>query len=730
MSYLRIARSRLFTRYAVLIAFMVSGLIVALAASEIAQAWRDNESRAASLHAERARSAATRIKDHLAAIEGQVRGVANLPWTAPGMGSPEREFEYRRLQAVVPALAELRFIDSMRRERVRVSQTGLNIPSQESDSELPVASDGKTKYGNAVFRGGIDPYAWAVFPEAAGGGATAALVNMKFVSDFAEAMRFGRTGRAFVVDGAGYVIAHPDIRLVLRRINVSKFPAMAAAIDGRDPGTEGRSFDGSAAEFAAAPIGDTGWWTLVEQSREEVLEPVRTAAYRAMAIALIGLACALAFALMLARHLSGPIVELRSVASRIRAGDLDARAHVGTSDEIEELADELNRMAGELKASYTGLEAKVSERTRELAQANAAKTRFLAAASHDLRQPMHAIGLLTGILGERVQQADARAVLEMVQQSVSAMEKLFSSLLDISKLDAGIVTPNVAVVEVSSLLRQIANTFAPLAQEKGLRLRLRPCSAFVLSDRELLERIVGNLVANAIRYTTEGSVLLGCRRRGGALRVVVADTGKGSPAQHLEDIFSEFFQVPGTERSTGLGLGLSIVKRSADLLGHPIMVTSVPGRGSVFAIDVPLAANPATAGKPQTDALPGGLQGFLVAVVDDEPINRFATQALFEQWGCEVVAAESMRGLLEKMDGRLRTPDLIVSDLRLADGETGVDVIEAIRELAARPIPALILTGDSLAPEETARIESIDAFIFHKPLRPADLRAAAGELLL
>ncbi len=234
----------------------------------------------------------------------------------------------------------------------------------------------------------------------------------------------------------------------------------------------------------------------------------------------------------------------------------------------------------------------------EAERANAAKSKFLAAASHDLRQPVQALVYFSNVLALKVKDDSARAVLGDMQHSIDAIGGLLDSLLDVSKLDAGIVVPTVQEFSVAALLERMQVEFAPMAADRGLRLTVMPCEARIVSDPHLLGRIVQNLVANAVRYTASGRILIGCRRAGAALRICVLDTGSGIPQDRLDDIFEEFTQLenPERDRSKGLGLGLAIVDRLSRLLGHPVAVRSTVGRGSMFAVSVPIAASEAGAG--------------------------------------------------------------------------------------------------------------------------------------
>ncbi|MBL8532489.1 MAG: response regulator [Betaproteobacteria bacterium] len=341
----------------------------------------------------------------------------------------------------------------------------------------------------------------------------------------------------------------------------------------------------------------------------------------------------------------------------------------------------------------------LAERTREAEQANAAKSRFLASASHDLRQPVHAIGLLLGVLrGQALQRAQAEIV-DRLARSCEALEELFDGILGVSRLDAGAETPRLTAVPVHLLFTALHSAFEPLAREKGLQLRTHDCHAVVHSDPALLERVLANLVSNAIRYTHAGGVLLASRRRGAAVSIEVWDTGIGIEAQHQGAIFEEFFQCGNTERDRrrGLGLGLAIVKRLAGLLQHTVEFRSVSGRGSVFRVRVPAFDGPVP--EVADTQLPGPavrrVAGTRVLVVDDEPGVRDATVALLRQWNCEVIALGSMAEVMSVAVEWASAPDVVVSDLRLPDACSGTDLVAWLREEFNREIPALLVSGDA-----------------------------------
>lgn len=371
-------------------------------------------------------------------------------------------------------------------------------------------------------------------------------------------------------------------------------------------------------------------------------------------------------------------------------------------------------------------------RTEEAERANLAKTRFLAAASHDLRQPMHAIGLFVGTLRAKIHYPDVRQIVDKIQASVAAMEALFVDLLDISRLDAGAIVVNIKSFSIDDLIKRIDHEFRQEASDKGIDFRVVRCTARVKSDPILLNRMINNLVANAIRYTREGRVLLGCRRTKAGLRLEVRDTGIGIAPQHIDDIFQEFFQLqnPERDRSKGLGLGLSIVRRHADLLGHRVEVQSEMGKGSCFAIKLPYGdvarqVEPLSA---ESKATCAKLAGMFAIVVDDEADVRTGMEALLAEWSCLAVSASSGEDAVKQLQRHERTPDLIVSDYQLRGNETGLDAIRSIRLSLQQNIPAILITGDA-RPERLNEAKAHGFRLLIKPVEPGKLQSAMIEAL-
>jgi two-component system, sensor histidine kinase len=366
-------------------------------------------------------------------------------------------------------------------------------------------------------------------------------------------------------------------------------------------------------------------------------------------------------------------------------------------------------------------------------EANRGKTQFLAAASHDLRQPLHAMGLLAAALSAKVREPEVCDIVGSINLSVEALERLFSVLMDISKLDAGAVAPVRAPFALASMLARIERQFAPLAASRGLRLAMVRTRAWIDSDAVLLERILANLVGNALNCTEHGGAVVGVRRRDGRLWIDVVDSGVGIAARDHDRIFDEFYRA-GTARDHsrhGMGLGLAIVRRLARLLEHPVEFASAPGRGTRFSVAVPRAVAGSTAAESPCETRSnawGSLSGALIAVIDDEPSVVDGMRACFAQWGAIVIGAGSADEILDAIGDVGSYPDLIIADYRLAAGELGTHVIERLRDELGTAIPAMLVSGDASVAAITAmRASRLDVLL--KPVVPALLRETAERLL-
>lgn len=397
----------------------------------------------------------------------------------------------------------------------------------------------------------------------------------------------------------------------------------------------------------------------------------------------------------------------------------------------EALLAEIGRREG-LEHALT-VEKTAAERARDQAEAaSRAKSRFFAAASHDLRQPMHALSLFAATLVERLRYPEVRNIADQMQASIVSLTSLFDSLLDISKLDAGTIQTRVVSFRLQEIFDNVRRDFGGRAASKGIRLHVVPTQVVIRSDPLLLERIVRNLTANAVNYTSHGGVVVGVRRRDGRLRIEVRDSGPGVPAAEQQRIFEEFYQIanPERDRSKGLGLGLAIVKRLSDLLGHPVEVRSEAGHGAMFCLTVPRGilrhGAPVDAAVPALGRLDGSAQR-LVVLIEDERIIREATQTLLSDWGCQVIASASVADALVQLGEVGKKPDLIIADYRLREGATGIEAIKAIRERCGAATPAVLITGDAAA-EYLKQAQEQGFPVLHKPVAPAKLRALIASI--
>ena len=378
----------------------------------------------------------------------------------------------------------------------------------------------------------------------------------------------------------------------------------------------------------------------------------------------------------------------------------------------------------------------LTEQKEKAEQANISKTKFLASASHDMRQPIHAMGLFLGVLEERIDKEDHKIIVRKIQKSSDALGGLLDSLLDISKLDAGVIKVVRETFPLDTLFKALNNEFQAVAKEKNLQIKFRRTSLWVNSDYRILERVMRNLLSNAIRYTESGRILVGCRRYNRNTLVAVYDTGIGIPENKLQDIFCEFHQLhnPERDRSRGLGLGLAIVERMTKLLDIPLHIKSSEGNGSVFGFILP-ALQPSTLLPETTVPTPEatGFDGKLVLIIDDEEEIRESLTELLRNWHCDVIAAASGDEAIKTLQKNEKQPDIMLVDYRLRNNETGTMVVDKINAMytmrgSSVKIPAVIITGDT-APDRIREAESSGYKIMHKPVSPEALKLLLTKAL-
>lgn len=443
----------------------------------------------------------------------------------------------------------------------------------------------------------------------------------------------------------------------------------------------------------------------------------------------------------MSKQLTGRIRHISHTVDQIAGGQLQARVNAQPTAELGVLEEGINRMAASLQINQDELQARIAEATADLLakkdeaeRANTAKSRFFAAASHDLRQPLHALSLFSEVLAQKTSRQPGNHELsrlaDQIGSSVYSMQALLNALLDVSRLDANIIEVSLKHFPASQILGRIRKQYEGAAREKGLTLNIRACDCTLHSDPILLERILLNLVSNAIRYTNRGGVLLACRKRGNSMLIQVWDTGVGIPDNTHESIFQEFVQLsnPERDRNKGLGLGLAIVARMASLLGTSVTLRSHIGHGSVFGVQVPLGS--AQQIEQAESPPPAGMtiEGRLGVLVDDEESVLAAMQELFNTWNLDLIAARSTEEAISQLQRVERTPDFLITDYRLPGNTDGIEVARQFRKQFGDALPTMILTGDT-APETLQRITQAGFVILHKPVRPARLRAMLMHML-
>jgi Na+/proline symporter/signal transduction histidine kinase/CheY-like chemotaxis protein len=431
----------------------------------------------------------------------------------------------------------------------------------------------------------------------------------------------------------------------------------------------------------------------------------------------------------------GLVIEVRS--NRMPDGGLvttftDITPSVKAAEALERANATLERRVRERTRELTRLNAELARAKAEADEANVSKTRFIAAASHDILQPLNAARLYVTSLIERQRLGNGEGedadLVSNIDASLDAVEEIFTALLDISRLDNGAMKPEIGDFRIDELLDRLEVEFAPLARAKGLDLVFMPCSLHVRSDRRLLRRLLQNLISNAIKYTPAGRVVVGCRRHGANLRIEVYDTGIGIPSGKRRAVFKEFHRLDqGARVARGVGLGLSIVERIARVLDFEVVLKSNVGRGSRFSIELPRATSVTGAPKLQTVTRldVGRLDGIVVLCIDNEPAILDGTETLLGGWGCRTLKAADLAEALAAIEASGLEPDGFLVDYHL-DGGNGITAIAELRRRLGRPVPAILITADrSLRVREEARSEG--AHLLNKPIKPASLRALIAQ---
>lgn len=461
-------------------------------------------------------------------------------------------------------------------------------------------------------------------------------------------------------------------------------------------------------------------------------------------VGLLSLLFGMALAVLLSRGVIRPITRITQLVERIGQGDFAAVDKLCdpafARDPLQDLQRHIHLMAKRLSEARFELEQQVElatqalrEKKEEAEQANVAKSRFLAAASHDLRQPTHALGLFVSRLAQLPHDRQTGELIGNLDASVRAMQNLLDGLLDISRLEAGAVQVDRRPFALSGLFDQLQQALSAEAADKGLRLRVRPTPLWVMSDATLIYRVLLNLTGNALRYTERGGVLVAARQlASGRVELQVWDSGVGIAPEHQQAVFAEFYQVGNAarDRTKGLGLGLNIVQRTVNLLDHPLTMRSLPGRGTRFTLNLPSAAGPQAQEVEVTKdkVVPDDVRDRCALVVEDDALARSALVGLLVSWGMRVAQARGASDAIECLAQGL-VPDVIVSDYRLQEGHNGMQLVQGLRQRLGTATPACLMSGDT-DPGLIQAAQAAGLTLLHKPVRPAKLRSLLRHLLM
>lgn len=432
------------------------------------------------------------------------------------------------------------------------------------------------------------------------------------------------------------------------------------------------------------------------------------------------------------RNISNPLHALTDTINSISAlhdvEDSEIERELMTrGDELGMVSRSFNKLKHDLSAQDKNL--RIAKEEAE--KANRAKSQFLAAASHDLRQPLHAMQMYTTVLKQKIRNKDALKIISDIEEVSISTGRLLNTILDVSKLEAGSVKPQIEVFSVNQLLNRIARNYKPLSYKKGLSMHIHPCALYIKSDPILLEQVVGNFISNAIRYTESGKIVVGCRRRKGKVSIEVHDSGPGIPKMHRDVIFNDFYQIHNKERDKdkGLGLGLGIVRRLSECLGHAIEHNSKLKRGSKFSVIVETVSKNIVENYHSNENVMSvhNLKNTKVFIAEDDNTVLHATQLLLESWGCIVSYAKTASEAIQILSNCETLPDVMIIDFRLPD-MNGKLLVEKINKNTQDAIPAFFVTGEA-EPDVIAKLLNNKYYVLSKPVHPAKLRSLISNLV-
>ncbi|PSO18228.1 hybrid sensor histidine kinase/response regulator [Bradyrhizobium sp. MOS003] len=749
--HLRTPPGRLFRKYLYSIVALAFAALAISTGFDVWFSYREQKQLLAATQREQAASAAIQIGQFIGQIESQIRWLARLP---PELSTNEdQRLNAIRLMRLSPAIAEIAELDSQGIERVRVSRRVADRIGSKADlSASPAfrgANDSRAYYGPVYFFGDTEPY---MTLSTRGTGSNpdviVAEVNLRFIWDLVTGIRVGNTGKAYVVDRMGVLIAHPDLWRALQRSDLSGHADVRAALDGVGPASGGlvkEDLTGERVLSTYATVPSLGWLVFVELPLSEAYAPIYASIGRSTFLLVVLLAGAVLVSLFLSRRMTGPIQLLTQGARRIGSGDLGLRLAIKTGDELEALGDQFNRMAAQLRYSYATLERKVVERTSELEKArdqalaehdaaerarsvavaaNETKSRFLAVVSHELRTPLNGVmGVLQllddGSLGEA-----QRRHLTTAAASGETLIALVDAILEYARLEASTEALEPRSFRLDQLIETAADLMRPQALGKGLTFDLAcdvSVDTSVHGDPVRLNRILLNLMGNAIKFTPSGGIAVNATAERHdehiLLRITVRDTGIGIAPDMHERIFEDFVQADDSiaRRFGGTGLGLAIARRLSRLMGGELTVESTPGAGSTFTFEVPICV--AASGVAQGTVAPPS-RPLRVLLVDDDPVNCEVGEAILRRLGHHPTIARNGASAIAL--AREQSFDVILMDLHMPDMD-GVEAASRIGKLELPRMPRIMAVTADVS--SSARERLTDAGIVRVVSKPILINA-------
>jgi signal transduction histidine kinase/CheY-like chemotaxis protein len=741
-------RMRLFFKYVALFVAVVAVALLSNGIFEVIFYYREHKAALVHIQREQAEAAAAKIGQFVKAIESQLGWTTQLSWPAGTVD--QRRFDGSRLLRQAPAITELTQIDAQGREQLRVSRLAMDVVGSQADlSREPrfvEALAHKVYYGPVYFRRESEPYmTLAMAGTRRETGVSVAEVNLKLIWDVISQIKVGERGYAYVVDKQGRLIAHPDISMVLRNTDLSQLSQVRAARSDVAPGAEqvqeAANMQGNKVLTAYAAVPPLGWLVFVELPSDEANSPFYAALFRLAWVLIAALIFAVLAGIFLARRMVGPIQAIRAGAARIGAGNLSQRIEIKTGDELESLANQFNDMATRLQESYSDLEQKVDDRTRELSVALAQleeksrqlelasqhKSQFLASMSHELRTPLNAIIGLSEMMftnAVRFGTEKAEEPLRRVNRAGTHLLGLINQVLDLSKIEAGKLELSAELINLAPLLEEVMGTARQLAEQNGNRLSVEAQDNLdsLVVDPMRLRQILLNLLSNACKFTKQGDVTLRVRNaRDGRnwIEFEVADTGIGMTIEQQARLFEEFSQADSStaRRFGGTGLGLAITRKLTRMMGGDVTVTSEQGKGSVFTVRLPAAAGAPHANgsekRPHTDC---------ILVIDDDATARELIADQLRAEGYSVVTASGgLEGI--KLAKGLR-PIAITLDVVMPDLD-GWSVLGALRQdVELAEIPVIMVT---ILDEQRRAVALGAAGYLTKPIERERLRRLVGR---